>query len=85
MLYVATATIFGLMTVGLSFAAEHFGDNMVQLPLTIWGAASSPILGAFILGFFFVHTTGFVSIRHKYLIRLIGRGVRLMRPPSLQI
>ena len=43
--------IFGILTMGLSFAADKFTSKIVQATSTIWGAMGGPLAGIFVMGF----------------------------------
>jgi hypothetical protein len=48
-----TAFIFGVLTIGLSFAAEYMGDKLLEMTLSVWSIFGGPLAGVFIMGFFF--------------------------------
>lgn len=43
---------FGLLTIGLTYAADKFTSKLVQATGTIWGVIDGPLAGIFIAGFF---------------------------------
>ncbi|ELT92689.1 hypothetical protein CAPTEDRAFT_200791, partial [Capitella teleta] len=57
------AFIFGVLTIGLSFAAEYMGDKLLEMTLSVWSIFGGPLAGVFIMGFFFpwVNTAGALS------------------------
>ena len=48
-----SALFFGLMTIALSYVAPLLGDELIQIPTTIWGVVGAPLLGLFVLAMFF--------------------------------
>ena len=52
-IYFLAALFFGLLTIALSYIAPLLGDELLQIPTTIWGVAGAPLFGVFILAIFF--------------------------------
>ncbi|ELT93297.1 hypothetical protein CAPTEDRAFT_112752 [Capitella teleta] len=49
----ALACFFGLITIGLSFAAEHMAEKLIEATAMIWSIVGGPLAGVFMMGFFF--------------------------------
>ena len=56
-----TALFFGLLTIALSYVAPYLGDELIQIPTTIWGSIMAPLFGVFILAMFFPCANASVS------------------------
>ena len=69
------AVIFGLVTIGLSFAAEYFGENVFTIAIAAFGILYSPIAGGFTLGLFVPWSTAMVrsGINHYGEECILGR------------
>jgi hypothetical protein len=50
--FYVTVIFFGILTIGLSFLASKFTDQLVQATGTIWGVIGGPLAGIFVMGFF---------------------------------
>ncbi|KAL5006471.1 hypothetical protein ScPMuIL_015277 [Solemya velum] len=48
------AVMFGVLGVAMAFVVERLGGTVLQISLTLNGAAGAPLVGIFILGVFFV-------------------------------
>jgi len=55
------ALLYGLLCVGISFAAEYLG-GVLQASLTIFGVVGGPLFGLFTLGMFFPSANQMVSL-----------------------
>ena len=62
-LFFLVAVCFGILTVGMSFAADHVGGNNVfEIIFTVWGTIASPLFGVFTLSLTVPWSTGPVRI-----------------------
>ena len=61
-IYLSIAMGFGLMTIGLSYVAPLLGDELIQIPTTIWGVCGAPLFGVFVLAMFFPCANASVSV-----------------------
>jgi len=64
--------IYGLITVGMAFLAGSF-SGLLAASLVVFGAASGPILGVFILGIFMPFVNKYVS-KNSINYKLISRS-----------
>ena len=59
--YVAAGVVFGGLTIAMAYIAPFFGDALLQIAISIFGVAGGPLLGMFIMGFFFRSANAYVS------------------------
>ena len=53
--------MFGGLTIAMAYIAPFFGDALLQIAISIFGVAGGPLLGMFIMGFFFRSANAYVS------------------------
>ena len=51
-LFLFLAAIFGVLAIALSYTAPLFGNAIIQVPTTVYGAVGGPLFALFFLGFF---------------------------------
>jgi hypothetical protein len=59
--FLRQALLFGGLTIGLGFAAQHFGDLILQIALSIFGFVGGPLFALLILGVFFPFVNSWVT------------------------
>ena len=55
------AVVYGLVTIALSFVAEHMTDKLVESTTLIWSVVGGPLAGVFLMGLFFPWVKSLVS------------------------
>ena len=57
-----SGVVYGCLTIAMAFIAPFFGEALLQIAISVFGVAGGPLLGLFIMGFFFPNANAYVSL-----------------------
>ena len=59
--FVCTAVVFGLVTIGLAYLAGMLGKTVLQIAISVFGMVGGPLLSLFLEGLFLPCVNAWVS------------------------